>query len=271
MKSYDFEDYEKASKNYDLTRGPVGLEIILGCLCTSKTPLNKINLMSVGCGTGNYEVELSKYVKSVCGTDISEGMIEQARKKAKDIPNLEFRTEDAMNLSISSESFDAIIFNQSLHHTGSHNNQVKALKEAYRILKSGRRIIIQTISQDQFRNSYWYFSLIPKAVEIQIPKFLPISELMKNLVEIGFNVKGRIIPLDIVLQGKKFFDIEGPLKDEWRAGASIWNLVSDEELKQVQEKVKEMIKKDEMVDYVAKLDELRKQRGQITFVYADKP
>ena len=87
----DFEHYGSVSNNYDKTRMPAGLEVITGLLYNhsvahSKIPIGDIKLISLGCGTGNYEVELAKHLGRVYGIDISEGMLKMAQAKSNTLP-----------------------------------------------------------------------------------------------------------------------------------------------------------------------------------------
>ncbi len=47
MSSY--ESYDERSAQYDRTRGPVGVEIIVGCLAQGRTPLGQMTLLDAGC------------------------------------------------------------------------------------------------------------------------------------------------------------------------------------------------------------------------------
>ena len=49
-----FEDYTSTSENYDSTRRPAGIEIILEALSRGPTPLAEQVVLDAGCGTGNY-------------------------------------------------------------------------------------------------------------------------------------------------------------------------------------------------------------------------
>ena len=45
-----YEDYTAVSADYDRTRIPIGIEIILGCLAASGRPLTSLHLLDAGCG-----------------------------------------------------------------------------------------------------------------------------------------------------------------------------------------------------------------------------
>lgn len=49
-----YAKYKIGSPNYDTTRVPIGLEIILGCLTRTGIPLGEQAVLEAGSGTGNY-------------------------------------------------------------------------------------------------------------------------------------------------------------------------------------------------------------------------
>ena len=51
-----YENYTAVSADYDRTRIPVGVEIILGCLASGGRSLGSLRLLDAGCGTGSYSV-----------------------------------------------------------------------------------------------------------------------------------------------------------------------------------------------------------------------
>jgi len=271
----DFEKYDTVSRDYDKTRVPAGLEAVLGILCNhgltnSRVPIEQTELISLGCGTGNYEIELAKYTGRVTGIDISEEMIRKAKEKSRGIPNLDFRVGDATNLPIPDESFDAALFAVSLHHMGGYDIQEQALREAYRALRLGGLVVIQTISQRQLRDGFWYFDLIPEAAQKLADRYLHIPDLVTRLTVMGFEYNGSIAPIDATFQGNAHFDTDGPFKPEWRAGVSVWPLATKNELKSALDRLRRMKEYGTFEEYFRKREALRRDIGQMTFVYATK-
>lgn len=267
----DYEHYDSVSSNYDATRRPVGLEVIFGCLSKCTTTLDGVRLISLGCGTGNYEVELARRVGSVYGIDISQGMIAQARRKVGASRNLDFAICDAIRLDgVDDDTFDAALFNQSLHHIGGFEQQRQALTEAYRVLNHRGVVVLQTCSQRQLMDSFWWLDLIPEAAKKQAKKLMPLPELINMLGGIGFSQAQRIVPVDAVVQSQGYLNIDGVFDEEWRAGDSSWSLTTQEELGQAQERVRRMKREGTLQDWVDRRERLRQDIGQITFVYAVK-
>ncbi|MPM38878.1 Ubiquinone/menaquinone biosynthesis C-methyltransferase UbiE [bioreactor metagenome] len=132
--------YKKWSKIYDKFFGSSifnnqrKLEIDLLTL----NPEDKV--LFIGIGTGEDFKFLPKGVQ-VTGIDITEEMLEVARKKADtlNLENANILNMDAMNLSFQDKEFDYVILNLILSVVPDGN---KCLKEAYRVLKPNGKVAI---------------------------------------------------------------------------------------------------------------------------------
>jgi Methylase involved in ubiquinone/menaquinone biosynthesis len=97
-------------------------------------------ILDVGTGTGFLALLLAELGHSCTGFDISEGMMEVARKKAKEAGlNVSFGMGDAENLPCEENTFD-IVTNRHLLWTIPHPE--KALSEWIRVLKPGGKLVI---------------------------------------------------------------------------------------------------------------------------------
>ena len=95
-------------------------------------------ILDIGAGTGFLSIMLAELGYRVVGIDISEEMMERAKKKAVDRGvEAEFKLGDAENLSFETGSFDAIV-NRAVLWT--LPNPEKALAEWKRVLKPGGRL-----------------------------------------------------------------------------------------------------------------------------------
>ena len=95
-------------------------------------------LLDIGCGTGWLIDNLSKqHNAEYYGIDISENMLEVS--KGKNIPNANFCLGNALELPYADETFDVVTCIQSFHH---YPDSLKAMQEAYRVLKKGGIYII---------------------------------------------------------------------------------------------------------------------------------
>ncbi|AEF96951.1 class I SAM-dependent methyltransferase [Methanotorris igneus] len=100
----------------------------------------KMKILDVGCGTGFLSLILAELGHEVVGIDLSEGMLNKAREKAKNLGlDIEFMVGDAENLPFEDNTFDAIV---ERHILWTLPNPKKAIKEWMRVLKDGGKIIL---------------------------------------------------------------------------------------------------------------------------------
>ncbi|MCI5144046.1 MAG: hypothetical protein D3923_00640, partial [Candidatus Electrothrix sp. AR3] len=109
-----------------------------------------------------------------------------------------------------------------------------------------------------------------QAVDRIAVRFPPIAKIEETFRAAGFRATGRLIPLHDVLQGQGYLDPQGPLKKSYRDGDSTWSLADREELNTALERVQTMNAQGTMDAYLEQREELRKNVGQATFVFARK-
>jgi ubiquinone/menaquinone biosynthesis C-methylase UbiE len=276
MSSY--EQYDRTAAHYDRTRWPIGAEIIVGCLAQGRVPLPKMTLLDAGCGTGNYVRALLPHVGRIEALDRSAGMLAVAGRKLADAVEdgrvvLHRGSIDALPLP--DASVDGVLINQVLHHLPDEPEarwtaHRRALGECARVLRPGGVLVINTCSHAQTEQGFWTFHLIPRARDAILRRLMPLDALETALRACGIEPRGRFVPVDAVVQGEDYLDPRGPLRSEWRAGDSIWALVHEAELAEVERKLLELNARGELESYVAEHDAMRPQIGQVTFLYGIK-
>ena len=140
-----FQDYGQKYDSESFTQGTIGecdfIEIELNSDRTFK-------ILDVGCGTGRHSIELTKRGYNITGIDLSESMLNKARKKAIE-SNLEinFMNLDARNLPFNMD-FDAAIMlcegGFPLMETDEMNFEI--LKNVAKSLKEKGKFIFTTLN-----------------------------------------------------------------------------------------------------------------------------
>lgn len=163
-------------------------------------------ILDIATGTGDFAILMEKEIhpKKIVGIDISEGMMQIARKKVVKeglTPIISFAKEDCAALSFSDCSFDAATVAFGIRN---FEELDKALKEIYRILnKNGHLIILELSTPKSFpmKQLFYIYSkvvlpLIGKIISkdrsayTYLPKTIqafPQSEVMKEIMaQTGF-------------------------------------------------------------------------------------
>jgi ArsR family transcriptional regulator len=93
----------------------------------------------LGCGTGHVAAALAPFVRQVIAVDRSNDMLQAARRRARDLPNVDVRRGELEALPIQDDALDAATLLLVLHHLP---DPVAALTEASRVLRPGGRLLI---------------------------------------------------------------------------------------------------------------------------------
>lgn len=98
-------------------------------------------VVDVGAGTGGVALELAPHVERVVGLDISEGMLEEARRKARErgLGNVEFRRGRFRDLGV--ESADVVVSSFAMHHLDDREKR-DAVEEIRRVLDGEGHVVI---------------------------------------------------------------------------------------------------------------------------------
>ena len=122
----------------------------------------EVKVLDMACGTGDVSIALRRKGLDVVGADISENMLDLARKKA---PGIDFRYGDASELPFADESFDAVTIAFGIRN---FDKRAQCIRELHRVLKDGGMLAIAEFSIP--RNRLWrgiytlYFKNILPAV-----------------------------------------------------------------------------------------------------------
>lgn len=109
-------------------------------------PRAGMKVLDIGCGTGLYALDLAARGVDVTGVDISRPMLERARAKAQDAGlDVRLLEADALQLPFGENSFDAVLSVTALEFMPDLS---VALREAFRVSKTGGRVVVGLIGRD---------------------------------------------------------------------------------------------------------------------------
>ena len=141
----------------------------------------------MGCGTGNYTIELARRGADVIGIDRSEEMLIWAKQKVRNERlKVNFQAADAMDLPFPDSSFDGVVSNGLLCFL---KEPEMALMEMHRVLKPGGRIVIGVLNKWSPWALFRRIKGLFKDTIYNQAHFISPPELEVLLKRAGFDVK----------------------------------------------------------------------------------
>lgn len=101
-----------------------------------------LDVLDVGCGEGALVRRLASAGARAVGVDPLAAALERARRHESGDPPIRYVDASAQELPFADESFDAVVFFNSLHHVPLESMDV-ALTEAARVLRPGGVLYVQ--------------------------------------------------------------------------------------------------------------------------------
>jgi ArsR family transcriptional regulator len=145
--------FDKTTTGYDDLTGIYEHERIRLLSMLHLIPHN-LNVIDLGCGTGNFLPFLASINANIAAVDSSETMLEQAKKRMKGYPDINFYLSDILEVKLENNWADACFVNMVLHHIAKPSEVFSYLKPL--IKPDGFLIITDFIkhSDENMRNKY---------------------------------------------------------------------------------------------------------------------
>jgi SAM-dependent methyltransferase len=106
-------------------------------------------VLDIGCGIGRIERVLAPLVGTITAIDVSTGMIEEARRRCRDLANVAFEQCGGRDLAAFRErSFDLVLAVDSFPYLFAADPEIAAqhLRDAARVLRPGGAVVILNFS-----------------------------------------------------------------------------------------------------------------------------
>ena len=122
-------------------------------ICGGSRSPRDLRVLEIGCGVGRMTRMLARVFGQVTGVDVSEEMIEQARRALVDSPNVELVTGNGLTLDeLPSNAFDFAFSFIVFQHVPSLDVIRSYCKEVFRVLKPGSLFKFQVQGHTSLKN-----------------------------------------------------------------------------------------------------------------------
>ncbi|OGF64209.1 hypothetical protein A2661_00495 [Candidatus Giovannonibacteria bacterium RIFCSPHIGHO2_01_FULL_45_24] len=98
---------------------------------------NPSSTLEIGCGLGRMTEFFPRHFAKTCAIDISDVMVESAKKRLADTKNIDFKISDGKIIAFPDNHFNFVFSYQTLQHIPARGILAAKFKEIYRTLKPG--------------------------------------------------------------------------------------------------------------------------------------
>ncbi|OKY77496.1 MAG: SAM-dependent methyltransferase [Candidatus Methanohalarchaeum thermophilum] len=173
--------FDEIAEEYDEDKSDEYVECV-SYVIELANPKESDVVLDLGAGTGVISLKLASRAKKVIGRDISEGMLDQARKKIeeREVSNVEFKEGSFLEPNLSQKEkreIDLVVSNFAMHHLDDKEKK-KAIEKVSKL--GARKFVLGDI-------------MLFNTSEIKDPYYEPefddpatASYLVKSLIEAGY-------------------------------------------------------------------------------------
>jgi len=171
-------NYNVASKTYDHTREHSDEIIARFASRVSFTATTAI--LDFGCGTGSYLNALQLAFRSrCCGVEPSEGMRARSAQKSR---SMDVRPGDHRQIPFDAEAFDFAYMTDVIHHVA---DMALMFSELWRVLKIGGLLCVVTESHDQIQARF-YNRYFPSLAANEKRRYPEVKAILQSALTSGF-------------------------------------------------------------------------------------
>lgn len=150
--------------------------------------------LEFGCGTGSTAIAHAPYVKHVLATDLSSGMIEIARERARteNVPNVTFEQSSIDEFDHPGQSFDAVLALNVLHLV---QDKEGAIAKVHRLLRPGGVFVSSTACISNMMPLFRLIAPVGQFLGLFPPvAVFSVDELRTALLDAGFEIVYEWLP-----------------------------------------------------------------------------
>ena len=104
-----------------------------------------LDIIDIGAGTGRYSVELAEMGHNVTAVELVNKNVSQIKLKSDKVI---VKQGNALNLKFKDKSFDIALLFGPTYHLFSHEDKLKAILEAKRVLKKGGVMLVMYLTNE---------------------------------------------------------------------------------------------------------------------------
>ena len=177
-------DYDAIAPHYDVRYAVNQLPGIAGLLrqtaAAAAAGAGHAAALEVGCGTGYWLAVLADQTQSICGLDLSAGMLRRAQAHA---PASGLTQGQAGQLPFASASFDLLLCVNALHH---FPDKRAFIAESRRVLRPGGTWVNVGMDPHAGRDRWYLYDYFPGTLETDQQRFPSAGTLVDWVKAAGF-------------------------------------------------------------------------------------
>ena len=121
--------------------------------------------------------------------------------------------------------------------------------EAKRVTAQGGVLFVIEILPSTIKNALWYSQLNKELIDRYCKYFPNVGQYLKMLETVEYNCVSKFNTLGLDSY-RNYIDPEGPLRKDWRKGVSLFAAATEEEIKDIENKVRDMNEAGTIAQYI---------------------